>query len=111
VTAFYGVYDDATRTLTYANAGHPGPRVRRTDGTIFELDGNRSVPLGILDDETFAENTCRLQRGDVAVLFTDGVTETRNAADDLFGTERLDAILTAAGSDPQHVLSAILEGM
>ena len=53
VTAFYAIWDPATRELDFANAGHPSPRVRRADGTVEPLDGDNGLPLGILGGEAF----------------------------------------------------------
>ncbi|HEV7299460.1 MAG TPA: PP2C family protein-serine/threonine phosphatase [Tepidisphaeraceae bacterium] len=111
VTAFYGVYDDDARTITFANAGHPPPHVRRSSANVFELDGNSGIPLGILDDETYAVDTVHLCEGDLVVLYTDGVTETRNGADELFGTERLDVAMMQAESTPPLMLAAVLGAM
>ncbi len=93
VTAFYGVYDPATRRLIYCSAGHNPPRVRRGCGTeIFSLDGNRNLPLGIMEDEIYVDAECQLQPGDTIVFYTDGITEARSRDDELFDTHRLDAI-------------------
>ena len=49
VTAFYGIYDPATRTISYASAGHPPPRLKRcADGSLALLDGHHGLPLGIV---------------------------------------------------------------
>jgi sigma-B regulation protein RsbU (phosphoserine phosphatase) len=108
VTAFYGVYDDTARTLTYANAGHGPPRLRHTDGTITEIDGNRALPLGIDFEEEFPISTKQLSPGDTIVFYTDGVTETRDKHDDLFGTDRLDATIAAHDTDPGETVTAVL---
>ena len=111
VTAFYGVYDDTTRTLTYANAGHGPPRLRKPDGTIKEVDGNRALPLGIDFEEHFPVNTMQLEPGDTIVFYTDGVTETRDRSDDLFGTDRLDAAVARYDTDATQTVGAIMDAV
>lgn len=98
VTAFYGVLDPQARTLTYARAGHNPPRLARGD-RVISLDGSGGPPLGIVTGETFGEEKVALQRGDLLLLYTDGITETMaplrdgDADLDLFGTDRLDELL------------------
>ncbi|HVZ93995.1 MAG TPA: PP2C family protein-serine/threonine phosphatase [Phycisphaerales bacterium] len=97
VTAFYGVFDPLRRTLMYSSAGHNQPRVRR-DGQIIALDDARSVPLGVVPEPRFTEATVQLNRGDLLLLYTDGITEAmppvvRGQGPRLFGTERLDRVL------------------
>lgn len=96
VTAFYAILDPAARTLTYARAGHNPPRLVR--GTRVEsLDGAGSLPMGIVEEQRYAESRLRLERGDLLLLYTDGITEAManapGARPELFGTERLDAVL------------------
>lgn len=65
VTAFYGVYDPSRRELTYASAGHNPPRLKRcVDGTLGLLDGAAALPLGIVPNQTYSEQTYRLLPGD-----------------------------------------------
>jgi sigma-B regulation protein RsbU (phosphoserine phosphatase) len=94
VTAFYGVYDPARRTLTYACAGHNPPRLKRCqDGSLLALDGAGDLPLGITPDAAYTECVQQLQRGDQIIFFTDGITEASDPAGRLFGTARLDRVL------------------
>lgn len=94
ITAFYGMYDPQTRRLDYASAGHNPPRVKSgADGTVRPLDRCGNLPLGIEAAETYADATETLQPGDAIVFYTDGITETRNAAGELFGIARLDEVL------------------
>jgi sigma-B regulation protein RsbU (phosphoserine phosphatase) len=94
VTAFYGMYDPKTRAIEYACAGHGPPRIKSgKDGTLRSLDQARNLPLGIDEDEVYQNQCATLQRGDVVIFYTDGITETRNAAGDLFGVDRLDQVL------------------
>jgi sigma-B regulation protein RsbU (phosphoserine phosphatase) len=94
VTAFYGVYDPVTRTLSYSTAGHNPPRLRRAgEDRVRGLGGHVSLPLGIDAGETYRDATERLGPGDVLVLYTDGITEARGPDGDMFGVERLDRVL------------------
>jgi sigma-B regulation protein RsbU (phosphoserine phosphatase) len=111
VTAFYGIYDPPSRLLTYSNAGHPAPRVRRcgTGETRPTAEGV-SLPLGIDADEQYSDGSVVFAPGDVMVLYTDGITEARSAADpaDLFGTARLDDVLRRCGPRAAGVVADVL---
>ena len=102
VTAFYAVLDPPTRTLAFSRAGHNAPRLVR-GGQVLSLDGKGGLPLGIEEDQTYAQSTIKLERGDLLLLYTDGITEATGPTHDaerrdLFGTERLDQILLGCGS-------------
>lgn len=106
VTAFVGLYDAETQVLTYASAGHPPPRLIRNN-VVRRLDGVSGLPLGLDGTSTYEQSSLELQPGDRLVLFTDGVTESRNAAQSLFGDERLDALLTAPVNSAAELLSRV----
>ena len=89
VTVFYGVFNPRTGSLTYANAGHEPPVLRRADGSTEALPFTGGVPLGIVDDMQFEERTSTLAAGEFAFLFTDGVTEALNASEEEFGNGRV----------------------
>jgi sigma-B regulation protein RsbU (phosphoserine phosphatase) len=93
VTAFYGVYDPTTRSLTYASAGHNPPRWRNGDGHISSIAGARGLPLAIDCGMTFDQACLELSAGDEIVLYTDGIVETVNPRGDMFGIERLDEVI------------------
>jgi len=108
ITAFYGVYDPANRTLTYASAGHPPPRFRR--GTeIRTLDGARTYPLGIDPSVEFEQDVMRFEPGDLLMLFTDGIVEAFSASGEMYGNDRLDQQLLACGNNPQRLVDCITE--
>lgn len=97
VTAFYAVLDPARRTLTYSTAGHNPPRLIR-DGNVIPLDQNGALPLGIMVEESYLQATIVLERDDLLLLYTDGITESAappapSEPRELFGTDRLDALL------------------
>ena len=107
VSAFYAVLDTATGRLTYANAGHNVPLIRRANGTLEEVM-SRGMVLGIMDDMEYDEDSTVLAPGDTLVLYTDGITEAMNRAGDLFGKARLKAAIAAAGNDARGIIEAII---
>ncbi len=97
VTVFYGVLDPVRRSFTYSCAGQNPPRLARGE-RVIQLDQGSGVPVGILDDYTYREATLELERGDLLLFYTDGITEAMAPQDGsemtpLFGEERLDALL------------------
>jgi serine phosphatase RsbU (regulator of sigma subunit) len=89
-----------------ASAGHPEPRVVRANGVApLECGG---LALGIVAPQEYEQVRTTLEPGDAVVLYTDGVIEARNGRD-LFGVERLDAVLAASSSRPaQEIADAVL---
>jgi phosphoserine phosphatase RsbU/P len=86
-TAVLGEYDPSTRKLSYVNAGHNSPIIRRTDGRTERLESG-GLPLGITTDATFVTSEVELHPGDLLVLFTDGVVEAFNSAGEEFSDAR-----------------------
>jgi sigma-B regulation protein RsbU (phosphoserine phosphatase) len=112
VTAFYGIYDPAERSLTYASAGHNPPRLKRcVDGTLALLDGATGLPLGISPAQTYRERTCRLVPGDQLVFYTDGITEAYNERGEMFGLSRLDRVLENCAIGASGLLESVLEAL
>jgi sigma-B regulation protein RsbU (phosphoserine phosphatase) len=112
VTAFYGIYDPATKELTYASAGHNPPRLKRCqDGTLAVLDGAAGLPLGIFHGQEYASRVQPLQQGDQIVFYTDGITEAHNANGELFGTKRLDDVLENCTLQAQALLDSVLQAV
>jgi sigma-B regulation protein RsbU (phosphoserine phosphatase) len=110
VTAFYGVYDPATRSLTYSSAGHNPPRLKRCDrgGAVISLDGAQKMPMGIDHGQSFHEETIQLLPGDQVVFYTDGITEAENPEGKLFGVERLDEVLKCTRGDAEEIVQEVL---
>lgn len=87
-TLFYGVFDEATRTLQYVNAGHSPPMVIRRDGSMTYLETG-GAPVGMFPDWSYEEGMIRLAEGDRVVAYTDGVVEVANPAGEEWGVEAL----------------------
>jgi sigma-B regulation protein RsbU (phosphoserine phosphatase) len=88
ITCFYSELDIATRKLTFTNAGHNPPMLVRGDGECVRLEEGGRV-IGAFCDSTFTQRETQLYQGDKLLLFTDGVTEARNAEGEEFGDQRL----------------------
>jgi phosphoserine phosphatase RsbU/P len=93
-TLFFGVYDEPTRVLQYANCGHLPPILRRSTGRLERLQPTGTV-IGLFDEWDCRTAETTLAAGDTLLVFSDGASEAVNAADDEFGEERLAAIVDA----------------
>ncbi|MFO0952868.1 MAG: SpoIIE family protein phosphatase [Isosphaeraceae bacterium] len=113
VTFVIAEVDPVTHELRLANAGHMPPLVRRASGVIETLgcEEESGLPLGIDRDCGYGPITGRLERGDVVVMFTDGVTEAMNRQDQTFGTENLRKAIAASGKGPSQVGDGILRSL
>ncbi len=93
ITVFYACYNTETKVLTWANGGHNLPFVwRPSTGECMELDADGML-IGVLDDVEYEEHSMELVIGDVLVLYTDGITEAKNLAGEMFGERRLEKVI------------------
>jgi len=110
-TCLVASYDQATRILTWANAGHLPALVRRADGRCEWLRGPTALPLGLGDFGRSGQETELLRSGDLLVLYTDGLVERRDRSIDV-GLDRLRSATIAACTEPEqfcdHVLKTLL---
>lgn len=99
VTAWMGVLDLETGELHYANAGHTPPLLRQKDGAFRYVKNRPGLVLGAMDGMKYKLGTMHMDPGDRLFLYTDGVTETMNEENELYGPDRLAAYLTQHGGD------------
>jgi hypothetical protein len=115
VTGVLAELDVASGRLRYLRAGHPPPLLLRAGRVVKELSGGRRVPFGLeTTGSAVAEEV--LEPGDWLALYTDGVTEARDADGQWFGEQRLVEFLTRAAADGQpppetvrRLMRAVLE--
>jgi serine phosphatase RsbU (regulator of sigma subunit) len=93
------------------NAGHLPILIRRGNGTVEQITSS-GLPLGILEAARYSESVATLDPGDLVVLFTDGLTEAEDSAEEEFGVERV-AKVAAKLTDPtaDNLCNAILEAV
>jgi sigma-B regulation protein RsbU (phosphoserine phosphatase) len=98
VTLFYGVLNQAKKTLVYANAGHPPPLLLRAGSnecTALDVTG---IAIGAMPGAEYEERSVDLSNGDVLILYTDGITEAINSKDEQYGIDRLCSIVKESRS-------------
>ena len=90
VTVWLGILDPKTGILTYANAGHNFPLIKRADKSIEWIRSKPSLVLAAMPEAKYKSFETTLHPGDALILYTDGVTEAVNPALELFGEKRLE---------------------
>jgi serine phosphatase RsbU (regulator of sigma subunit) len=113
VTAFYGVLDQETNTLTYCNAGHNPPYlISSHDGGSAHPLGATGMPIGIEEDAYWGLGEVRIEPGDVLLLYTDGIPDAQNEAGEFYKADRLvEVARSCAGHSAQEVQNAVLDSI
>jgi PAS domain S-box-containing protein len=107
-TVFQLLYDPETATAEYVRAGHPPALIRLPDGSVTELRGGGSPPVGILADVEFSVHQAELPPGSLLLLYTDGLIERRG--DDLnTALEKLKGRLAAGPEGAQACLEQLAD--
>ena len=108
VTVFYGIYNIKTGEVTYCNAGHNPPYLLKSNGEVKALPLAKDPMVGAISDIEYHEESIQLEKGEMLILFTDGVTEAMNVSFAEYGDERLVAALkNAVGSNCQEMINAV----
>ncbi|MSV34799.1 MAG: serine/threonine-protein phosphatase [Bryobacterales bacterium] len=101
------VADPRTGELVFTNAGHNPPLLVRKSGGFELLEGGGMI-LGILPMAQYTESRAQMQPGDTLVLFSDGVTEAVNRADEDFGETRLAELVASMQDRPaKEIVAAV----
>jgi len=109
-TLIYGILDTESLLCRCVCAGHPGPVLIAGDGSsrLIPVSG---FPIGVVDEEIFEieDHEIRMSEGDRFYMYSDGIPETFNAADEEFGTQRvLDALENCRAEDLEASISGLL---
>jgi len=101
VTLFCGVLDMKTGHLEYCNAGHNAPLIFTDKIDMMSVKAN--LPLGIMQEFDFEQQSLDLHHDDALFLYTDGVTEAENIHHELFGDERLEEVMHVRRTAQEHL--------
>lgn len=110
-TLFLGVLDLPTGNLRYCNAGHEIPFVI-DDGRMTPLPTVANLPVGVFEDSEYQLQETKLEPESTLFMYTDGVTEAKNAMKELFGMQRVENVLMQCTQDnmsPQQILETFNE--
>ena len=94
-----GAVDTASGNFTFSVAGMNDPLLKSNGNVTRLAAAGAGFPLGIMRDNRYEKRTVRLRPGDVLVLFTDGITEARNGANDFCGCDSLVGLLQGTETD------------
>jgi serine phosphatase RsbU (regulator of sigma subunit)/ketosteroid isomerase-like protein len=98
VTCFYCILDPESASLSYANAGHDLPYLRRVGGDAEELRA-RGMPLGLMPGMSYEQKEIVLGAGEAALFYSDGLVEAHDQRGEMFGFPRLRALVAEHGED------------
>ena len=107
-TLFYAILDTQNHEIRYSNAGHENPYLRSGHSGVKRLKTG-GIPLGMLPEFGFEEESVLLDEDSMLVIYSDGVTEAMNAAEDMFGDEGVAAVLDQhQQASPAEVINALV---
>ncbi len=106
-TAFLAEFDPLTRQLTYVNAGHNWPVLRRACGNVERLQTG-GLPLGLMRNARYECGQATLASGDLLLVFTDGLVEAEDEREEQYGEPRM---LATLDSHSRNTAAEILQGL
>src|SRR5919107_5132416 len=98
VTCFYAILEPESGSLTYANAGHDLPYLRRRGGECEELRA-RGMPLGLMPGMSYEQKEIAFEAGEAALFYSDGLVEAHDPQGEMFGFPRLQALVAEHGEE------------
>ena len=112
VTTVLLMFDMNTYTLKYANAGHIPPiKINKSKNVLKHLNKAKTPPLGIISDLEFGQETIRLAKGDIFLLYTDGITEARRTNHTEYGESRLLHAIRHTNGTPKEIVEGVLKSV
>ena len=107
-TVFIGLVDPQSGVLTYINCGNEPPFLKRNDGSLVELAPSGPV-IGLFPDIEFTTQEITMEKDDLLLAFTDGISDAINSDNSSFGRERLSKALTGREPTCDLLLQKIVE--
>lgn len=112
VSAVLAYFNPASGRLRYSSAGHHSPMIIDPEGNLGELSEGGGLMLGVMPEQSYEVGEYVMTPGETMVLYTDGITEARNAERDQFTGSRLEKVLVAdRGQDAQALADSIIDAV
>jgi sigma-B regulation protein RsbU (phosphoserine phosphatase) len=112
VTTVYVIVNTRTGEIEYSTGGHFSPYIIRADGRVENTPAAGGMVLGIDADVAYDSKTETLRSGDLMVLYSDGVTEATNSAEEFYGDDRLaEALAAVTGASETVALQSIADSV
>ena len=112
VTYVLAVIDVNTHNMSIVNGGHMSPIILKPDGSIEEFDDDSiGIPVGVMEDYPYEVRERTINVGETIIIYTDGVSEAMNHESELFGMERLYAVVKEGSHIPDEVGVRIREAV
>ncbi len=111
ITAIYGLLDSTNRTFVFSNAGHNPPLLIKPDGEYRFIEYG-DMPLGMFPDSHYHQHFIRFEKGQVMVIYTDGITEAANPGGEEYGNERFaKRILSGIDLSAKQMIDHVRKGV
>jgi phosphoserine phosphatase RsbU/P len=94
ITLFYGILDPEHHRFSYVNAGHDFP-MYFGNGSEPKRLSTEGIPIGVIENYPYREDSLRLNKGDLVVVYSDGICEAMNPSQEPFGEKRLEQLIAA----------------
>jgi sigma-B regulation protein RsbU (phosphoserine phosphatase) len=104
VTLIYLIIDATNRVLYYSNAGHPPIMRKGARNETEQMEGPKSLPLGLSKEAVFQMESIHLNKGDLLFLFTDGLIEMKNPKGRYLGLPRLFKFIEKEGGNAEKTV-------
>lgn len=112
VTVWLAIIDLKTGDGIAANAGHEHPALRHKDGEFHLVEYRHSPAVAVMEGMKFREHPFHLDKNDTLFVYTDGVPESTDKNNTLFGNERmLEALNRDPDADPKTILKNVSDGI
>ncbi len=108
ITLFYGIIDPEKHEFHYVNAGHDFPYYFGNNSVPERLK-TEGIPIGVIENFPYQQNTMKINEGDLLLVYSDGICEAMNNAQEPFGEERLEQVVAANKKvSPKELIDIIL---
>ena len=110
ITAFFGIIDTEEGLLTYTNAGHNPAYFIKPDGRVQLLAELHGPMIGVMEGVSYEEAQVKLEADDKLLVYTDGITEAFNREHELYGEDRLSALVDDSRSlGTKYLVDALID--